>query len=91
MLEDTFLTQIVTRTTRGNNLLDVVLVSDSDLTRECQVGDSREKVEILNKNFPSVFTVEKTQSVPESPTPSMRTMPLEIGTTDETNGTCKST
>ncbi len=39
MLEDNFLTQIVTQPTRENNLLDVVLVSDSDLTRECQVGE----------------------------------------------------
>ncbi len=40
MLEDTFLTQIVTQPTRENNLLDLVLVSDSDLTRECQVGEN---------------------------------------------------
>ncbi len=39
MLEDTFLTQIVTEPTRENNLLDLVLVSDSGLTRECQVGE----------------------------------------------------
>ncbi len=39
MLEDTFLTQIVTQPTRENNLLDIVLVSDTDLTRECQVGE----------------------------------------------------
>ncbi len=39
MLEDTFLTQIATQPTRGNNLLDLVLVSDRDLTRECQVGE----------------------------------------------------
>ncbi len=34
MIEDTFLTQIVTQPTRENNLLGLVLVSDSDLTRE---------------------------------------------------------
>ncbi len=39
MLKDTFLTQIVTQLIRGNNLLDPVLVSDSDLTRDCQVGE----------------------------------------------------
>ncbi len=39
MLEDTFLTQIVTQPTRENNSLDLVLVSDSNLTRECQVGE----------------------------------------------------
>ncbi len=39
MLQDTFLTQIVTQPTRGNNLLDLGLVSDSDLTRDCQVGE----------------------------------------------------
>ncbi len=42
MLEDTFLTQIVTQPTRENNLLDLVLVSDTDLTRECQVGVTQE-------------------------------------------------
>ncbi len=39
MLEDTFLTQIVTQPTRENNLLDLVLVSDTDLTHDCQVGE----------------------------------------------------
>ncbi len=39
MLEDTLVTQIVTQLTRENNLLDQVLVSDRDLTRECQVGE----------------------------------------------------
>ncbi len=39
MLEDPFLTQIVTQPTRENNLQDLVLVSDSDLARECQVGE----------------------------------------------------
>ncbi len=39
MLEDTFLTQIVTQPTRENNLLDLVLVSDSDLASECKVGE----------------------------------------------------
>ncbi len=31
--------QVVTQPTRENNLLDLVLVSDSDLTHECQVGE----------------------------------------------------
>ncbi len=35
MLEDAFLTQIVTQQTRENNLLDLILVSDSDLSRGC--------------------------------------------------------
>ncbi len=39
MLENAFLTQIVTQPTRENNSLDLVLVSDSDLARECQVGE----------------------------------------------------
>ncbi len=38
MLEDAFLTQIITQMTRDNNLLDLVLVSDSYLRRKCQVG-----------------------------------------------------
>ncbi len=33
MLEDVFLTQIFTQPTRENNLLDLILVSDSDLAR----------------------------------------------------------
>ncbi len=40
MLEDAFLTQIVTQPRRENNLLDLVLVSDLDLARECQVGEN---------------------------------------------------
>ncbi len=39
MLKDAFLTQIVAQRTRENNLLDLVLVSDSDLAREGQVGE----------------------------------------------------
>ncbi len=41
MSEDTFLTQIVTQPTRREKkkLLDLVLVRDSDLPRECQVGE----------------------------------------------------
>ncbi len=39
MLEDTFLTQIVTHPTRENSFLDLVLMSDRYLTRECQVGE----------------------------------------------------
>ncbi len=42
MLEDTFLTQIVTQPRRENNFLDLVLVSDTDLTHECQVGEKLE-------------------------------------------------
>ncbi len=39
MLEDTFLTQVVTQPTRENYLLDLVLVSDTDLKRECRAGE----------------------------------------------------
>ncbi len=39
MLEDAFLTQIVTQPTRENNLLDMILVSDSDLASKCKVGE----------------------------------------------------
>ncbi len=39
MLEDTFLTQTVTQPTREKSLLDLVLVSDTDLTRKCQVSE----------------------------------------------------
>ncbi len=39
MLEDTILTQIITQPMGEKNLLDLVLVSDSDLTRECQVSE----------------------------------------------------
>ncbi len=33
MVEDLFLTQVVTQPTRENNLLDLVLISDPDLSR----------------------------------------------------------
>ncbi len=39
MLEDSFLTQIITQPTRENILPDLVLLSESDLGRECQVGE----------------------------------------------------
>ncbi len=39
MVEDSFLTQGITQPTRGNNILDLVLVSDHDLIRDCEVGE----------------------------------------------------
>ncbi len=39
MIEDAFLTQIVTQPTRENNILDLVLVIDPDLIRNCEVGE----------------------------------------------------
>ncbi len=41
MLEDTFLTQIITQPTRENNILDLVLVTDPDLVREGRVGEKQ--------------------------------------------------
>lgn len=38
ILEDTFLTQIITQLRREIYLLNLILVSDSNLKRECQVG-----------------------------------------------------
>ncbi len=38
MVEDSFLIQVVTQPTRENNLLDLVLVNDPDLIRDCEVG-----------------------------------------------------
>ncbi len=38
MVEDSFLTQVVTQPTRENNILEPVLVSDPDLVRNCEVG-----------------------------------------------------
>ncbi len=38
MIEDSFLTQVVTQPSRENNILDLVLVSDPDLVRDCEVG-----------------------------------------------------
>ncbi len=34
MLEDTFMTQIISQPTRENNILDLVFVTDPDLVRE---------------------------------------------------------
>ncbi len=39
MLEDTFMTQIISQPTRENNILDLVFVTDPDLVREGRVGD----------------------------------------------------
>lgn len=39
MVEDSFLTQAVTQTTRENILLDLVLVSDPDVIRVCNLGE----------------------------------------------------
>ncbi len=39
MVEDSFLTQVVTQPTKENNILDLVLVSDPDLVRDCEVGE----------------------------------------------------
>ncbi len=39
MVEDSFLTQVETQPTRENHLLDLVLVSDPDLIRDCKVGE----------------------------------------------------
>ncbi len=39
ILEDSFLSQLVTQPTRGNNILDLVLTTDTDLLSECEVGE----------------------------------------------------
>ncbi len=39
MVEDSFLTQVVIQPTRENNILDLVLESDPDLVRDCEVGE----------------------------------------------------
>ncbi len=39
MLEDTFLAQIITQPTRENNILDLVFVTDPNLSREGRVGE----------------------------------------------------
>ncbi len=39
MVENSFLTHVVTQPTRENNLLDLVLESDPDLIRDCEVGE----------------------------------------------------
>ncbi len=48
MVEDSFLTQLVTQPTRENNILDLVLVSDTDLVRDCEV---EEKLDGSNHNI----------------------------------------
>ncbi len=71
-----FFTYIRTKKTKSN-------IGPLKDERDVLTQDSRQMVEILNKNFASVFTVENTQSVPEGPAPPMGIMPLEIGTIDE--------
>ncbi len=39
MLEDTFMTQIISQPTRENNILDLAFVTDPDLVREGKVGE----------------------------------------------------
>ncbi len=39
MFEDSFLSQIFTQPTRGNNILDLVLTTDTDLISDCEVGE----------------------------------------------------
>ncbi len=39
MIEDSFLTLVVTQPTRENNILDLVLVNDPNLVRNCEVGE----------------------------------------------------
>ncbi len=39
MVEDSFLSQIVTQPTRGNNILDLVLTTDTDLICDCEEGE----------------------------------------------------
>ncbi len=39
MIEDAFLTQIVNQPTRENNILDLVLVTDPDLIRNCEASE----------------------------------------------------
>ncbi len=39
MVEDSFLTQVVTQPKRENTLLDLVLVGDPEIIRDCEVGD----------------------------------------------------
>ncbi len=39
MLEDTFMTQIITQPTRKNNILELVLVNNPDFVREGSVGE----------------------------------------------------
>ncbi len=39
MVEDSFLSQIVTQPARGNNILDLVLTTDTDLISDYEVGE----------------------------------------------------
>ncbi len=39
MVEDSFLSQIVNQPTRGNNILDLLLTTDTDLITDCEVGE----------------------------------------------------
>ncbi len=39
MVEDSFLTQVVTQPIRENNILDLLLVIDPDLIRDCEVAE----------------------------------------------------
>ncbi len=39
MVKDSFLTQVVTQPTRESYLLNLVLVGDPDLIRDCEVGE----------------------------------------------------
>ncbi len=39
MVEYSFLSQLVTQPTKGNNILDLVLTTDTDLVSECEVGE----------------------------------------------------
>ncbi len=39
MVEDSYLSQIVTQPTQGNNILDLVLTTDADLISDCGVGE----------------------------------------------------
>ncbi len=40
MVEDSFLSQLVTQPRRRNNILDLVLTTDTDLVSECKLGES---------------------------------------------------
>ncbi len=39
MVEDSFLSQIVTQPKRGNNIFDLLLTTDTDLISDCEVGE----------------------------------------------------
>ncbi len=45
--------------------------------------DNGRIVEILNENFASVFTIENTESMPDSPIAPRGFEPLDIGSKDE--------